>query len=87
MNSAATRDFTCREMVELVTDYLEGTLDATVRARVDQHLTICSGCRSVLAQWREVIRLTGRLAETDVDEIAPDVRTTLMSAFRRRHGD
>jgi anti-sigma factor RsiW len=80
-------DLPCNQFVELVTDYLDGTLDAELRARVDAHLEICSGCRSVLAQWREVIRLSGRLAETDIDEAAPDVRANLMSAFRHRHGD
>jgi anti-sigma factor RsiW len=80
-------DLPCDQFVELVTDYLDGTLDAELRARIDAHLEICSGCRSVLAQWREVIHLTGRLAVADVDEAAPDVRDNLMSAFRHRQGD
>jgi anti-sigma factor RsiW len=80
-------DLPCNQFVELVTDYLDGTLDAQLRARVDAHLEICPGCGRVLAQWREIIHLTGRLAETDVDEAAPDVRATLMAAFRDRRGD
>ena len=60
---------------------------ADVRARVDQHLAICPGCRRVLAQWREVVRLTGRLAEREVDEIDPESREALMATFRQlRHG-
>jgi anti-sigma factor RsiW len=80
-------DLPCNQFVELVTDYLDGTLDAELVARIDAHLEVCPGCRSVLAQWREIIRLSGRLAETDVDETAPDVRADLMAAFRHRRGD
>lgn len=76
-------DLPCNQFVDLVTDYLDGTLDAGLRARVDQHLEACQGCRSVLAQWRETIHLAGRLAEADVDGITPEVRTSLMEAFRR----
>jgi anti-sigma factor RsiW len=79
-------DLPCNEFVELVTDYLDGTLDAELVARIDQHLEICAGCRSVLAQWREIVRLAGRLAETDVEEVDAGVRTRLMAAFRERRG-
>lgn len=75
----------CDELVELVTDYLEDELPADERARVDRHLTICEGCRTVLAQWRDVIRLTGRLADSDVDRADPDTRTRLLATFRHRH--
>ena len=76
----------CNELVELVTDYLDDALPADRRAQVDAHLATCPGCRSVLAQWREVIRLGGRVAEADVDEVDPSVRRDLLSAFRRCHG-
>jgi predicted anti-sigma-YlaC factor YlaD len=78
-------DVPCNDFVELVTDYLEGTLgDDTVR-NIDAHLDICPGCRSVLAQWRHIIRLTGRLAENEVERVDPATRDQLMAAFRRRH--
>lgn len=80
-------DLPCNQFVELVTEYLDDTLTADERGRVDQHLAICPGCRRVLAQWREVVRLTGRLAETEVDEIDPESREALMTTFRQlRHG-
>jgi hypothetical protein len=81
-----TPDVPCDELVELVTDYLEGALGDDVVRDIDAHLEICPGCRSVLAQWREVIRLTGRLADTDVDQIDPATRDQLLAAFRRHHG-
>jgi predicted anti-sigma-YlaC factor YlaD len=80
-------DMACNELVELVTDYLEGALTPGDVQRIDRHLEVCPGCRSVLAQWREAIRLTGRLAETEVDDLDPDTRARLMATFRRRrHG-
>ena len=77
-------DRPCKEFVEQVTDYLEGAVGEQDRREIDAHLAICPGCRSVLAQWREVIRLSGRLAETHVDEIDPDTRRQLMATFRHR---
>ena len=79
------RDLPCVEFVELVTDYLDGALDPDHRHLVDGHLEICSGCRTVLAQWREVIELTGRLDAHDVDEVDPVVREALVAAFCRAH--
>jgi anti-sigma factor RsiW len=78
-------DLPCSEFVELVTDYLEDALPTDERARVDQHLGTCAGCRTVLAQWHEVMRLTGRLAETEVDDLDPDTRSKLMASFRQPH--
>jgi anti-sigma factor RsiW len=75
-------DLPCNQFVELVTDYLDGALAPGERAQVDAHLAICEGCRRVLAQWREVVRLTGRLDESAVDEIDPRARAALMATFR-----
>lgn len=72
-------DLTCQELVELVTDYLEGSLSATQRARFDEHLTMCTGCRNYLAQMRQTIKLTGRLTEDSID---PQARDDLLGVFR-----
>ena len=85
MTGARDPDLPCTEFVELVTDYLDGALPGDLVARIDSHLAICPGCRRVLAQWRDVIRLTGRLAGSDIDRIDPETRAQLMAAFRRRH--
>jgi anti-sigma factor RsiW len=52
---------TCREVVELVTDYLEGTLPAGVRRAMDDHLAGCDGCTNYLDQIRATISAVGRL--------------------------
>ncbi len=72
-------DLPCRELVELVTEYLEGTLGEGVRVRFEAHLAICPGCRTYLEQMRETIRLCGELHEEDVD---PRLLAELTAAFR-----
>ena len=70
---------TCIELVELVTDYLEGSMPADERARFDEHISGCEGCTAYLEQFRITIRLTGMLTE---ERIAPDARAALLDAFR-----
>lgn len=72
-------DVRCRELVELVTDYLDGTLPRRVRRGVETHLGACDGCRAVLAQMRETIRMTGRLED---DQIPGEYRERLAAVFR-----
>jgi anti-sigma factor RsiW len=73
----------CNEFVELVTAYLDGALAARRTEQVDEHLRECDGCRTVLAQWRTVIGLTGRLTEDEVNRLDPLTRDQLMATFRR----
>jgi predicted anti-sigma-YlaC factor YlaD len=73
---------TCQELVELVTDYLEGALTQDVRTRFDEHLAVCPGCETYLDQIRETASLLG---EVSVDDITGEMRATLLSAFRDFH--
>jgi len=70
---------TCPELVELITDYLEGALPAAERARFEEHLARCQGCTRYVEQMQLAIRLTGRLTE---DQIAPEARQELLDLFR-----
>ena len=70
---------TCREIVELVTDYLEERLPSATRLAFEEHLAACPGCTNYLAQMRETIRLTGELRE---ESLSPEVRQELLRAFR-----
>jgi anti-sigma factor RsiW len=72
-------ELTCREMVELVTDYLEDRLDPTERERFEAHLTLCEGCQAYVDQMRQTIAALGRLAEED---LSPAAREDLLTAFR-----
>jgi len=76
---ADNTDLTCQELVELVTDYLEASLSVSQRARFDEHLAKCTGCRNYLAQMRQTINLAGTLTE---ESIAPQARVELLAVFR-----
>ena len=69
----------CREMVELMTEYLEGTLNADARERFETHLRGCEGCTEYLAQLRAQIAMSRRLSE---DALDPVYRDRLLAAFR-----
>ncbi|HEY2938956.1 MAG TPA: zf-HC2 domain-containing protein [Gaiellaceae bacterium] len=69
----------CRELVELVTDYLEGALSDEERARFEAHIGLCGGCRVYLEQMRQTIEQLGHLPE---DALSPDAERELLEAFR-----
>lgn len=69
----------CRQVVELMTDYLDGALSAGERARFEDHISGCDGCRAYLAQLQSTRRVLGRLAE---DSIPASVERELLEAFR-----
>lgn len=74
-----TRPLTCREVIDLLTDYVEDALPEQERRRVEAHLASCDGCTIYLEQMRETIRLTGMLTEEQI----PDAeRQLLLAAFR-----
>jgi predicted anti-sigma-YlaC factor YlaD len=74
-----TREFSCQELVELVSDYLEGALDPEQVARFEEHLSICEGCRTYLDQMRATISLAGSLTE---ESLPSPARDRLLVAFR-----
>jgi anti-sigma factor RsiW len=76
---SAPTDLTCREMVELMNDYLEGALAEGERARFEAHLSICDPCTTYLAQVRQTIWLAGKITE---ESLPPLVRDELLQAFR-----
>jgi anti-sigma factor (TIGR02949 family) len=69
----------CQEIVELVTEYLEGTLPRAERRAFEQHLAGCPHCTNYLDQMRQTIKLTGRLTEEALD---PELRSRILDAFR-----
>lgn len=70
----------CQEVVELVTDYLEGSLSRAERRRFEAHLADCPHCTEYLAQMRATIRLTGRL---EPDDLTEEMREDLGELYRR----
>jgi anti-sigma factor RsiW len=73
------REMPCRELVELVTDYLEDRLSPVDRARFEAHLAACEACRIYLEQFRQTVRTLGRLPE---DSLSAEAKIALLAAFR-----
>ncbi len=69
----------CQELVELVTNYLEGALSGRQRARFERHIAACPHCTEYLQQLRVTLAELGELHEEDV---AGPVREDLLHAFR-----
>jgi anti-sigma factor RsiW len=69
----------CQEVVELVTDYLEGALGPDEHTRVEQHLAGCTKCDAYLDQIRTTIRLVGRV---DAASLSAEAQRDLVQAFR-----
>ncbi|MEA2450944.1 MAG: hypothetical protein QOG63_2876 [Thermoleophilaceae bacterium] len=79
---AGIAHLSCEEFVELVTEYLEGSLDPETRRRFETHLDVCPGCVTYLDQIRATMKLVGSIEEHDLSEPA---RTHLLHAFRDWH--
>jgi anti-sigma factor RsiW len=73
----------CQEFVELVTDYLEGTLPEAERARFEAHLAECDGCRGYLEDMRRMVSALGELPPPPGD---PHTHAALLRAFRDLRG-
>ena len=73
-------ELVCQQVVELVTDYLEDALSADDRRRFEHHLAGCPHCTEYLAQMRETISLTGRLAPED---LSPQMRDEFVDLYRQ----
>jgi hypothetical protein len=75
-----TRDLTCQQAVELVTDYLENTLSRRQRRRLEKHLRDCINCATYLDQIRAAIRLAGSVQP---DQLDAATREGLIDLYRK----
>jgi anti-sigma factor (TIGR02949 family) len=74
-----SNELSCQELVELVTEYLEGTLPAHERVRFEDHLATCPGCDNYLDQMTRTIQIVGTLKE---ETIPDEAKEQLLLAFR-----
>jgi anti-sigma factor RsiW len=72
-------EITCRELVQLVTEYLDGALPAPEHVQFEQHLVLCTGCQNHLSQMRQTLRVLHRLPPEDLPE---PVMGELLRTFR-----
>lgn len=70
---------TCRELVELVTEYLEGSLSSADRSRFEEHVMSCPPCRAYLEQMKYTLDLLGEIPE---ESVSHDAEAALVTAFR-----
>ena len=70
--------YTCQQIVDDVTEYLDGGLPTPERVAFERHVAICPPCRGYLSQMRKVTRVAGTLRE---DDLSPGVREGLLRAF------
>ncbi len=73
------REYTCQEVVELASEYLEGAMTPEQMTRFELHLNLCDGCFSFVEQVRATAGMAGRLSE---DQIPDEMKTKLLAAFR-----
>ena len=84
MKLFSRKQLSCQELVELVTDYLEGALPRRERARFERHLAACGGCEAYLAQMRTMLDVLGRI---DADHLDDEVVEEWLEAFRGWRAD
>ena len=72
-------EMSCKDLVELVTEYIEGVLPSADRLRFDAHLVECDGCQVYLDQMQQVVRTLGHLPEEPLSQSA---KQELLQAFR-----
>jgi anti-sigma factor RsiW len=81
------RDIACQELVELVTEYVEGALPPDEVAAVDRHLVDCDPCLRYLRQMRATGAALRMLpAEQVTESLSEKTVDTLLEAFRRTRG-
>ena len=77
--------FSCQELVELVTDYLEGALSPGDLWRFEEHIAVCDACTEYLRQLRETIRLVGSITPADLTPAAERELLTVFAGWRTRN--
>jgi predicted anti-sigma-YlaC factor YlaD len=82
MTQVQIPEMSCRELVELVTDYLDGALAAGDVARLEDHLDGCDGCRAYLEQMRDTIAALGHLPPESPSPVAKEKLMAVFIAWR-----
>jgi anti-sigma factor RsiW len=70
----------CREFVEFIMEYLDGTLGDSERRVFEGHVELCPACVNYLETYRETVRLGSKLCGSD-DDVSPDVPEELVQAI------
>ena len=85
LDGVASRDpsvVDCIDLMDEITDYLDGATSTARRAAIDEHLLECSECLAAIEQFRRVVEISGSLRSHDVGDLDPVVRVRLLGVFR-----
>ena len=82
MSHERSADLECIDLVEMVTDYLEGALDQERREMVEAHLRTCDGCKVYMEQMRETREYLGHVPPDAAEDLPDQARRELLDAFR-----
>jgi anti-sigma factor RsiW len=82
MSMLRRKDLVCQDAIELLTEYLEGTLSRRQRRRLEAHLDACPNCSAYLEQIQMTIRFTGSIEPADLSPRAVDELTELYRRWR-----
>ena len=74
---------TCQEVIDILSDYLEGSVDEATRQEIEAHLALCPGCAEYLRQMRSTLRTLGHIP---VETLSDSAKNALTAAFRSRPG-
>jgi anti-sigma factor (TIGR02949 family) len=75
-----SNEFSCQEMIEVVTNYLDGALPPEEQQRFERHLSYCAGCSTYVDQMRETIRQAGMVPREE--SLPPELREGIIAQFR-----
>ena len=85
-NSVDTEALSCRELVELVTTYLEHELSPADLARFEEHLAACGNCADYLDQVRKTVQVVASVGpgelSPEAEELSPEAEEALLRMFR-----
>ncbi len=73
-------EFSCQEMIEVVTNYLDDALPPDEQQRFERHLSYCAGCNTYVDQIRETITQTGMVPREE--SLPPALREEIVAQFR-----
>ena len=84
--TAPNDEIVCKELVELVTPYLEDVLPSNERAAIERHLAECDGCQTYVEQMRQTIRAIGHVPHEPITARTRDEVLTIFRAWKAERG-
>jgi anti-sigma factor RsiW len=76
---------TCRQAVELLSDYLDGALPQNAHQGLQSHLAECENCRHYSHSFVQTIRLARAASLARADELMRAVPASLVAAILDFH--